>query len=115
MIPPFLSLWERMKIFIKEFFCSDDKGEVIEPERHRKYADYCSHIENPQAKKMFAELEKQSKRLRKTREQMNQQRAQQGEASQGGGSQGEENPEEGEDVDSLRASESQSRRKRIRT
>ncbi|XP_026450626.1 nucleolar protein 10-like [Papaver somniferum] len=104
---------ERMKILIKEFCCTSDKGEVVEPERHRKYAEYCSHIENPQVKKMFANLAKQIKRPRKTREQLRQERAQHAEASQGGGSQGKEIPEETEDVDSQIAS--QGRRKRSRT
>ncbi|XP_026397204.1 uncharacterized protein LOC113291942 [Papaver somniferum] len=66
---------ERMKILIKEFCCLDEKGEVIKPERHRKYTDYYKHIENPQAEKMFADLSKGSKRTRKTSSQLRQERA----------------------------------------
>ena len=61
-----------MKILFKAFNCWADKGEVAEPERHRRYAEYVSHIENPQAKKMFAELAKQCKRPRRSREEMRQ-------------------------------------------
>ncbi|RZC86890.1 hypothetical protein C5167_030243 [Papaver somniferum] len=41
------------------FCCKADKGEVIEPAQSYMYAEYYQHIENPQAKKMFADMEKQ--------------------------------------------------------
>ncbi|RZC66169.1 hypothetical protein C5167_009857 [Papaver somniferum] len=36
---------ERVKIFMKLFCCKADKGEVIEPEQSRMYAEYFQHIE----------------------------------------------------------------------
>ncbi|RZC62343.1 hypothetical protein C5167_024132 [Papaver somniferum] len=52
---------EHMKLFVKALCCSADKREVFDPEKQRWYADYCTHIENPNAKKMFAELAKEDK------------------------------------------------------
>ncbi|XP_026377967.1 chromatin modification-related protein EAF7-like [Papaver somniferum] len=67
----------------------DGNGEVIESEKSRMYAEYCQHIENPQAKKMFADLEKQCKRTRRTDIQLTQERAQKGYGDvQGSGEEG---------------------------
>ncbi|RZC60604.1 hypothetical protein C5167_022361 [Papaver somniferum] len=75
---------ERMKIFMKSFCCKADKEEVIEPDQSRMYAEYCQHIENPQAEKMFADLEKQCKRTRRTTIQLTQERAQKGDGDDQG-------------------------------
>ncbi|RZC89194.1 hypothetical protein C5167_030883, partial [Papaver somniferum] len=69
---------ERMNIFAKELCCSADKGEVFDSDKQRRYADYCTHVENHNAKKMFAELAKEGKRTRKTRSQLGEERDEQG-------------------------------------
>ncbi|RZC71403.1 hypothetical protein C5167_034602 [Papaver somniferum] len=73
---------ERMKLLVKDFCCSDDKGEVMDPAKQRRYADYCTHIENSNAKKMFKELAKEGKRSRKSRSQRAQEVDEHGQSSQ---------------------------------
>ncbi|XP_026398865.1 protein MAINTENANCE OF MERISTEMS-like [Papaver somniferum] len=73
---------ERMKLLVKAFCCSADKGEVMDPVKKRWYVDYCTHIENPNAKKMFKELDKEGKRSRKSRSQRAQEVAEHVQSSQ---------------------------------
>ncbi|XP_026403260.1 nardilysin-like [Papaver somniferum] len=72
---------ERMNLFANALCCSADKGEVFDPDKQRRYADYCRHVENPNAKKMFAELAKEGKRTKKTRSQLGEERVEQGQGS----------------------------------
>ncbi|RZC55343.1 hypothetical protein C5167_014195 [Papaver somniferum] len=73
---------ERMKLLAKAFCFPADKGEVMDPVKQRRYADYCMHIENPNAKKMFKELAKECKRSRKSRSQRAQEVAEHGQSNQ---------------------------------
>ncbi|RZC82392.1 hypothetical protein C5167_045181 [Papaver somniferum] len=97
---------ERVKIFVKSFCCKADKGEVMEPEQSRIYAEYCQHTENPQAKKMFADLEKQCKRTRRKASQLTQECAQKGDGDDQGS---------GEEGGSQRGNPGQGPSKKIRT
>ncbi|RZC50784.1 hypothetical protein C5167_019220 [Papaver somniferum] len=72
---------ERMNLFAKALCCSADKGEMFDPDKQRRYADYCRHVENPNAKKMFPELAKEGKRTRKTRIQLGEERVEHGQGS----------------------------------
>ncbi|XP_026397155.1 BAHD acyltransferase DCR-like [Papaver somniferum] len=49
----------RMKLLAKAFCFLADKGEVMDPAMQRPYAEYCTHIENTNAKKMFKDLAKE--------------------------------------------------------
>ncbi|RZC83206.1 hypothetical protein C5167_045994, partial [Papaver somniferum] len=61
---------EQMNLFANALCCSADKGEVFDPDKQRRYTDYCRHVENTNSKKMFAELAKEDKRTKKTRSQL---------------------------------------------
>ncbi|XP_026416936.1 protein MAINTENANCE OF MERISTEMS-like [Papaver somniferum] len=73
---------ERTKLLVKAFCCSAEKGEVMDPAKQHRYADYCTHIENPNAKKMFKEMAKEGKRSRKSRSQRAQEVDEHGQSSQ---------------------------------
>ncbi|RZC74889.1 hypothetical protein C5167_050368 [Papaver somniferum] len=53
---------ERMNLFSNALCCSADKGEVFDPDKQRRYVENCRHVENPNAKKIFAELAKEGSR-----------------------------------------------------
>ncbi|RZC71054.1 hypothetical protein C5167_034247 [Papaver somniferum] len=72
---------ERMNLFTKELCCSADKGEVFDPDKQRRYADYFGHVENTNANKIFVDLAKEGKRTRKSRSQLGEERAEQGQGS----------------------------------